>query len=985
MNKWLVQTLMACLALFSIQAFSFQDIDYSVYFPSVAQGHGSCSDVEHPQFKQFKQAKINGTNNSVVDFCTINDASERNQARCDDGLCLVSGQTVPSLSLTGSNAFKISSETSPQITYCTEGQSLQVTQANHGRIELYSACTVTFSQQSEYKVPSVEVGGGAKLVLSEGDYWFKSLVLNGKREIAGEIVIEIASEIEVKGNVRLFIHDNAVWTRTKINVSGSGTLTVIAYGNLQLNESVNLHAYLYVAEELTLNKTAQIHGRTTSRRLFMEGDTQINQAEQQTSSIDHFRFTLPKQGLTWNALDVTIQACANQTCSERYTDPVTAILNPNSSSFVAGGWVGGSQVTFTNGIATTQLRRNTAGDVTVNVLSSTPSSQPSSVNLCSYTDNPNDYLAANCTVNFVDSGFVIDIPHAYANQSVTGTIKVQSQDEASKQSVSNLPNVSKTVWLWSEYLDPVPSDAGFFAAKLLVNGFEIGQAADSATPISLSFDANGQATFTVRYPETGNLALNAKFIGSGDEQGLRLEGQDTFIRVPRALVLSASHSNGTDQSNGQCLAKDMTCKTFARADEAFTLQIQSVAFESDPENDVTDNNPVNNYQQPNILLQHTLIAPHTGVAGTLGNLSYDHPIGGAATLSQKVSEVGVFDFSLQAPSSYLGLDLQAAKLPIAVVSTGPIGRFIPAYFAVSPMTITLNAACPKDNAFTYLGQPFSYANSPGLYLQPRSMDDSETQNYLIEPWWRYNQQWLGRAYSDTTNGMSLDFDKEKSSPVVRQSSHNSGVVLTGESLWYEKTLQPKAVFKAAFDLTLDANELTDLDGVCYRENASSPCLGYTFAKIDQSMPLYWGKLVIQDVYGAETQPLEQSIYVEHYTSNGFVRTLEDSCTSLPEITGFTFQSSDYEVLNTGKPTQPQVGASLTSQVLSQGKSVIRFSAPGAAARGVIDSRLDLNVHNLMWLAEDQNRDGVWDQTTEGRAQFGLYRGSDRVIWWRESN
>ncbi|WP_462054840.1 hypothetical protein, partial [Vibrio cholerae] len=38
------------------------------------------------------------------------------------------------------------------------------------------------------------------------------------------------------------------------------------------------------------------------------------------------------------------------------------------------------------------------------------------------------------------------------------------------------------------------------------------------------------------YREVGSLALHARFTGSGDEQDLLLEGEDSFIRVPRALV-----------------------------------------------------------------------------------------------------------------------------------------------------------------------------------------------------------------------------------------------------------------------------------------------------------------------------------------------------------------------------------------------------------------------------------------------------------------
>lgn len=87
--------------------------------------------------------------------------------------------------------------------------------------------------------------------------------------------------------------------------------------------------------------------------------------------------------------------------------------------------------------------------------------------------------------------------------------------------------------------------------------------------------------------------------------------------------------------------------------------------------------------------------------------------------------------------------------------------------------------------------------------------------------------------------MNLGFDNLQTSPISRQALNNSGIVLNGERVWYQKPLQPKPVFNSAFDLTLNASNLTDQDGVCYRQNASSPCLGYTFSHIDGAMPLYW--------------------------------------------------------------------------------------------------------------------------------------------------
>ncbi|ENV1281133.1 DUF6701 domain-containing protein [Vibrio cholerae] len=706
------------------------------------------------------------------------------------------------------------------------------------------------------------------------------------------------------------------------------------------------------------------------------------------AQINHFRITLPQQALTCDVADVSVRACANSDCSNTFTDPVTAYLTPNSLPSATGGWVNGPTLTLNNGIGLTQLRRNEVGTVDVGVSGSNPTAVAFNNTQCSY--NGSDFSANNCTVNFLDSGFVVDVPNAYANQTVTGTIKAVRKDNASQQCLPSFGNVQKSVAFWSEYLNPTANNSGFQSVSVGVNGTPIGQSANNATSISLNFNQNGEASFPISYREVGSLALHARFTGSGDEQDLLLEGQDSFIRVPRALVLSANNPYNPTHPNGQCSAENISCNVFARADENFDLIIRAVVAAPIEDNDFTNNLTAYNYQQQNIALQHTLVQPSAGQSGVLGVNEYTHLLGGTTTIAQKVSEVGVFDFSLFAPTHYLGLDLASANLPIAVTSTGSIGRFIPAYFSVSPMSnVTLDAACKTGNAFSYLGQPFEYSNSPGLYLQPKSANNADTQNYLIDPWWRYNNQWNGRTYSDSANGVNLGFDNLQTSPISRQALNNSGIVLNGERVWYQKPLQPKPVFNSAFDLTLNASNLTDQDGVCYRQNASSPCLGYTFSHIDGAMPLYWGKLVIQDVYGPETQASEQPIYVEHFTNNGFVRTIEDSCTALPAITGFTLQSdpnnNGYTVLTTGVAVPPQVLAEHSAANLNSGQRAIRFSAPGAGALGVIDSVLDLNAHNLLWLAEDKDGDNNFDQTTQGRAQFGLYRGSDRVIWWRESN
>ncbi|WP_421692425.1 DUF6701 domain-containing protein [Vibrio metschnikovii] len=710
--------------------------------------------------------------------------------------------------------------------------------------------------------------------------------------------------------------------------------------------------------------------------------------------INHFRITLPQQALTCDVAEVSVKACANGDCSSSFTEPVTANLKPKSLPGATGGWVNGSTLSFNNGIGQAQLRRNQAGPVEVGVLGSNPTAVAFNNTKCSY--NGSDFSEANCVVEFVDSGFVLDVPHAYANQLVTGTITALSKGDNPKQCIPSFASVDKDVSLWSKYLIP-SGGQGFLAMNVVVDGSAISNNSESPSHRSLYFDQNGQAEFELTYREAGSLALHASFTGTDDEQDLQLQGETIFVRVPKALIVRAENYHGEDQL---CDSDYIECGIFARAGEDFKLTISPIAYSS---ND--DHLPISNFEYQGLELSNEVVAPAKielgGRDGQLNNPSYDHQLGDTTTIWRNINEVGVFQFSMKPPTDYwltesLSINLVEEGLEIEVVPSGPIGRFIPAYFAVSPMTVTLAAACSTGGQpFTYLGQPFGYANNPGLYLQPKSGSGSDTLNYLIGDWWRYNNQWAERAYHHAVddNDFPIDFTNELIAPVSRQSSSTNGVILNGEQLRYQKPIDPMVPFNADFNLQLSINDLRDSDDVCYRTSYSEDCLGYTFENIDQTMPLYWGRLTIEDVFGPETQGLEQPIYVERYTSNGFVRTTEDNCTALPAITGFILQSDDYVVVTEGSAVPPQVLAEHTAGNFAQGKRIVRFSAPGAGVRGVIDTMLNLDTHNLMWLAEPDDEKTLEDQpwqyyfkdSTQGQVQFGLYRGNDRVIWWRETN
>ena len=70
-------------------------------------------------------------------------------------------------------------------------------------------------------------------------------------------------------------------------------------------------------------------------------------------------------------------------------------------------------------------------------------------------------------------------------------------------------------------------------------------------------------------------------------------------------------------------------------------------------------------------------------------------------------------------------------------------------------------------------------------------------------------------------------------------------------------------------------------------------------------------------------------------------------------------------------------------ILQNGQGYISYSAPGEGNRGSLESTLGFEL--FPWLRNDYNQDGIFDDTISSEVRFGLYRGSDRVIWWSEQN
>jgi MSHA biogenesis protein MshQ len=691
--------------------------------------------------------------------------------------------------------------------------------------------------------------------------------------------------------------------------------------------------------------------------------------------IDHFRITHTGQGVTCNRSEVTIQACKNATCSELFTDTVTVSLDPSTVSG-GGGWEGGNSQSFTGGSGTFYIRKYQPGTITLDVMGSNPPARPFSTNLCQIGSG--GWSASNCDLVFSDSGFEIDVPDKYAAEAVEVTISAVKQGDSNTKCDVGFGNVTKSVALWSQYLNPTAVDIiGDPKVSVDPNGtyIELNTSESGAGNFNLAFDSNGQTKFNLNYDDAGQMQLNAKFTGTVDEAGLELSGASNFVSFPASLAVVAKNSDGVEE---ECTSIDAFCAWFTKAGASFNLEVTALG---------QTNQPTPNYTHSGIVVAHELASPDTATSqeGTISTVSYDHSAvaGSINIVSQSLSEVGVFDFTITPPAVFNGSSAKTITPAKSVYL-----RFIPAYFAASVFqSPTLQATC---NSFSYIGQPFDYLLAPRLALNPKAANGADVTNYQFGDFWRYDSSWPTRTYSDTNTTESINFEQGVASVGRFTDPNNATVVqLSNEQITYTKGVSPINSFSANLQLTLGASDITDQDNVCYKtadSNSTNDCLGISFNS-DNAMQLYWGRLLLNDTYGSELSALRQRLELQYYNSNQFVTNTADSCTNFDSVTNFDFSSSDYTVVTSGSPTQPEVNASLTSATASNGESWLEYSAPGSGNTGTITSSFNMQLRGVPWLREDADNDGSLDDdnSVSGQVQFGTYRGSDRVIWWSEQD
>lgn len=700
------------------------------------------------------------------------------------------------------------------------------------------------------------------------------------------------------------------------------------------------------------------------------------------TQIDHFEFDHSGQALTCNPETLTIRACANASCSQLFTDPVSAILTPLKNG--SNGWIADSQVSyngntatvnFSNGTAKLQLRNNLASAMKVGVSGSIPSTKPLSETLCRAGSGA--LSAAACTLSFADSGFLFNVPDTLANRPQDVVISAVKKDNATQQCVPGFTG-ERSVGFWGTYVTPNDNSVG---SQMAIDGKTISTYAanvvsPAATTLNLTFDGQGKATLkSVRYPDAGQMRLNARHDGSGDTAGLVMTGSDLFVSRPVGLCITPTE--------GTCAAGDASCPVFKKTGEAFQLNIKGVAWQADDDKDLCSGNLATpNFALANIALGSELVAPKPGEGAVVGTSSYDHSNQKDSNLNsvgQSVNEVGVFRMTATPPTlGYFGYTIPAA-------SSVPVGRFIPVDFNLVSGNIV-----PACEAFSYMGQPFLAE----LQIQARNQFGETTLNYR-EAFAK------GDAYLSAANnkdGVSLSARLRSLGPlpwVAGEADFNGPIEFARRS-----DGKPDGPYRAlSFGLYMKDNdgEQTLIANPDFNDGQPGSCSGAGCnARLIDDVPMeaYFGRVQAGTRQGVATAGLAVPLQLQYHEAGAWHAMGADQCTRLSLQDGgieFTDGSQRFDqgsgdlILDDNTRIRLGLGPVAPGAMVVSAKDgviSIQFAAPDRAVR--IPFKIDLSKQPES--EQQPGRRPLWlsdPDSLEGMAIFGRDRGNDRIIYRRE--
>ena len=736
-----------------------------------------------------------------------------------------------------------------------------------------------------------------------------------------------------------------------------------------------------------------------------------------TTQVDHFEFTHDGQGLTCEPENITIRACANADCSTLMTVPVDVTLTSGLN------WVGGNVQTIT-GSGVVQLRQTTAATAGFKITNSTPGTKPFTSNRCNGTAMTTSPPGDVCNLPFVNAGLAFDVPNLLANKP-SGAVRlraVKNSGDANNSCVALFQNSQQSINFWSAYSNPTTGTRPVeLSATAGNNAFtNISGNSSSPTAMLLSFDNNGETTFEARYKDAGLMTLNAQFIAPNNSpfSGLVLTGTDNFVSTPAGFCVRGAKV-ATSPSYANCTTDFASCPVIATVLNPFVLDITAAAWETDNDPDFcVTNGSTPNYSQNSLLLSSQFgLTPaefnaagtaNNGVVGRINNGTITSPAtvnitagsgGNVNIVNATESEVGAFEFMVTPPAlAYFGVTVPPGK-------NRPVGRFIPHHLAVNSSTSNLINRTTSCNpqpipapAFNYMGERFDLIFS----VVAQNAANQTTQNYqgVFAKLQSFPDLSL-KAVSPVTSTLRTVFDSNASGTRLKLFDAINNPMLVSWANGIGSFTLPLTLTRSS---TTDGAYISTAFGVAPKDSDDvitagivPPAFGallplnldtkptsntsYDHAQIGSNTEFRYGRLRLDSASGPANLSLAIPITAEYWNGSGFITNPDDTnCTNIVINTTTVALGTYSGNLNSGETNFSNGGG-----FISSGKapaSLLQLSAPGNGNEGSVGVTLDTSP--WPWLQFDWNGDGSSDSNVTATASFGTYRGSDRVIYWQET-
>ena len=705
----------------------------------------------------------------------------------------------------------------------------------------------------------------------------------------------------------------------------------------------------------------------------------------QSSPFHHLRIEHDGAASTCAAEPVTLRACADAACSSYYTaTDVTGInLSPTTGVYT---WSPSSSVSIlaADGGSSTgiTLARNSAGTATL-AITGTPSPAPSNTFECYNTATG---TAGDCSLVFTSSA----ISFAIANHTA-GTRQLVTLTSCS----SSFSNKTRTIKFWSTYTNPASGTLqGAVAAGTGNADCATGYSAlstSSATPTSLALSFNNgaspQATFSLCYPDVGDVRIDARYDGSAatGDAGVVILGNDSFIAKPDRFEVGSIRRTSDNLSNPATTptpanpendTKFVTAGVSSSASSQFTATITAKnALGATTPNYGLESTP------EGVVLTAVLVAPAGGNTGTLtckasstqcvvpgGAANFS---GGATALTDLAwSEVGILQVMAKIrDGSYIGTG--EATTPTASVN---IGRFYPHHFGVVPGDIDNRADwCDQgvlvadgvtpctSPAWTYMDEKFNV----NFALNAENSANATTLNYTgafakLNPLASNNTLLFGAVDGAAPTALTARLDTSLVTLDGSGSFSNGGASISAP-LAITRAAAPDGPY-TAFDIGIapvDSDGVTTVKDLDIDNDAVNDRTQVNAA----STTLRYGRIAFANAYGSELLPLSIPVTLQYWDGSRYVTASDDDITTLGSAD--IVYSNWTQNLAAGETT-----ASPASIVFVNGAASLRLSAPGAGNQGSVD---------IASSAPPFLSGG------SGRATFGIYRGNDTFIYLREQH